>query len=59
MTESKAILAFDVYGTLFDTASINSVLQSRANIGDEQVKEVSKLWRRYQLEYAPRILSRT
>ena len=51
MPTPRIIVAFDLYGTLLDTNGINNVLQSRGGITAEQAAGLSKLWRRYQLEY--------
>lgn len=45
----KHTLALDVYGTLFDTCSIEPVLQRYAGA---QAGEVARVWREKQLEYS-------
>ena len=44
-----AVLAFDVYGTLIDTAGV--VAQLRESVGD-QAERFSSVWRDKQLEYS-------
>ena len=44
------ILAFDVYGTLYNTDSIANDIEKHLSITSDKAKEVSLLWRRYQLE---------
>jgi 2-haloacid dehalogenase len=46
---TKPVLAFDVYGTLIDTAGVASAL--RLMIG-EQADEFASVWREKQLEYS-------
>ncbi|KAL6305476.1 HAD-like domain-containing protein [Sparassis latifolia] len=53
----KQVLAFDTYGTLLDTGSIATAIQSHAHISAEEANQVSLLWRRYQLEYTFRLNS--
>jgi 2-haloacid dehalogenase len=45
----KTVLAFDVYGTLIDTAGVVSKL--REHVG-ETAGEFSRAWREKQLEYS-------
>ena len=47
---ANKVLAFDIYGTLLDTASIARALSKHLNLSEEKAAEVSSLWRRYQLE---------
>lgn len=49
MSESRTVLAFDVYGTLIDTAGV--VAELRSLVGD-QAEEFSRVWREKQLEYS-------
>ncbi|MGD8339858.1 MAG: haloacid dehalogenase type II [Gammaproteobacteria bacterium] len=49
MSESKTVLAFDVYGTLIDTAGV--VAELRTVVGD-RAEEFSRIWRDKQLEYS-------
>ncbi|KDQ52911.1 hypothetical protein JAAARDRAFT_101256, partial [Jaapia argillacea MUCL 33604] len=54
---AKKVLAFDVYGTILDTSSISSSLQTWAGLDEPFAKQMSALWRRYQLEYTWRLNS--
>jgi 2-haloacid dehalogenase len=45
----KAILAFDLYGTLLSTESIAKQLSEY--FGQEKAATVAATWRKYQLEY--------
>ena len=49
MSESRTVLAFDVYGTLIDTAGV--VAELRTLVGD-RAEEFSRIWREKQLEYS-------
>ncbi len=49
MTTARTVLAFDVYGTLIDTAGV--VTELEALVGD-QAGEFSRIWREKQLEYS-------
>ncbi|EKM53331.1 uncharacterized protein PHACADRAFT_259620 [Phanerochaete carnosa HHB-10118-sp] len=51
------VLAFDIYGTILDTNTINVGLQSLLDIGEQKSTEICLLWRRYQLEYTWRLNS--
>ncbi|KAK4242880.1 hypothetical protein C8A03DRAFT_39826 [Achaetomium macrosporum] len=53
MSSPKTIIAFHLYGTLLSTDSVTGELAK--SVGDEAAKELSTLWRRYQLEYTWRI----
>ncbi|KAI0090620.1 haloacid dehalogenase [Irpex rosettiformis] len=55
MSVQKQVLAFDIYGTILDTGGIAKALQSHVGIDEEKAKQVSLLWRRYQLEYTWRL----
>lgn len=47
-------IAFDLYGTLLSTDAISD--QVAEMCGDEtKAKQITSLWRRYQLEYSWRI----
>ena len=48
------VLAFDIYGTLLDTGSITMALKKILGLDDQEATELSKLWRRYQLEHVIR-----
>ncbi|PAV18084.1 haloacid type II [Pyrrhoderma noxium] len=50
-------LAFDVYGTLCDTASISSAIAKYLSIERDRANVVSSTWRIYQLEYTWRMNS--
>jgi 2-haloacid dehalogenase len=47
---SKTTLAFDVYGTLIDTAGVVSTLQEF--VGGPKAHDLSRMWREKQLEYS-------
>lgn len=49
MTSNSHTLAFDIYGTLFDTGSVVANLR---DIAGNKAKEFSLTWRDKQLEYA-------
>ena len=55
MAPKKAVIAFDLYGTLLSTESIAQELAGV--VGPENAQPVAALWRRYQLEYTWRINS--
>jgi 2-haloacid dehalogenase len=55
MSSVRTIIAFDLYGTLLSTDSVTGELAKL--VGEEAAKELSTLWRRYQLEYTWRINS--
>ncbi|KAK0649479.1 HAD-like domain-containing protein [Cercophora newfieldiana] len=55
MASSKAVIAFDLYGTLLSTESIAAELAKL--FGDDNAKSLAASWRRYQLEYTWRINS--
>jgi 2-haloacid dehalogenase len=52
---SKTLIAFDLYGTLLSTASFAAELAR--HFGDEKVKSIAAIWRKYQLEYTRRLNS--
>ena len=55
---SKKILAFDLYGTLLDTSSIVSVIESVLPDYNKHLAEsITTDWRRSQLEYTWRLNS--
>ena len=47
---TRNVLAFDIYGTILNTNSVGTTLQSLLSISEEQANAVCLLWRRYQLE---------
>ena len=49
MTGARVVLAFDVYGTLIDTAGV--VAELHDVVGD-QAESFSRIWREKQLEYS-------
>ncbi|ORY60985.1 HAD-like domain-containing protein [Pseudomassariella vexata] len=51
----KAVIVFDLYGTLLSTESIAHELSKL--FGTDRAKSIAALWRRYQLEYTWRINS--
>lgn len=53
----KHVLAFDIYGTILDTNSLNVGHQSLLDIDADKAAALSLLWRRYQLEYTWRLNS--
>ncbi|KAK3305752.1 HAD-like domain-containing protein [Chaetomium strumarium] len=55
MSTAQTIIAFDLYGTLLSTDSVTGELAKL--VDDGAAKELSTLWRRYQLEYTWRINS--
>ncbi|KAF3066422.1 Haloacetate dehalogenase H-2 [Daldinia childiae] len=55
MAASKKVIAFDLYGTLLSTRSINRTLAKIYN--ERNAKQLAASWRRYQLEYTWRINS--
>ncbi|KAH9930807.1 haloacid dehalogenase [Amylocystis lapponica] len=57
LDNAKHVLAFDIYGTLLDTSSIHAAIQTHTGLPVETAKELSLLWRRYQLEYTWRLNS--
>jgi len=60
MTYPSKIFAFDLYGTLLDTASISTALAKclEADSQDATLShQITADWRRYQLEYPWRLNS--
>ncbi|PCH38876.1 haloacid dehalogenase [Wolfiporia cocos MD-104 SS10] len=51
------VLAFDIYGTILDTSSITSGIETHLGLSSEKAGQLSQLWRRYQLEYTWRLNS--
>jgi 2-haloacid dehalogenase len=54
-SNTKTVIAFDLYGTLLSTESIAKELAP--HFGDEKANSIAALWRRYQLEYTWRLNS--
>ena len=55
MSAGKPVIAFDLYGTLLSTESIQTALAE--HMPHDAAKQVAALWRRYQLEYTWRLNS--
>lgn len=54
-SDTKIVVAFDLYGTLLSTGSIADELSK--HFGKEKAESLAELWRRYQLEYTWRLNS--
>lgn len=52
---SKAVLAFDLYGTLLSTSSVADALVER--YGPDVAQSIAMTWRQYQIEYMFRLNS--
>jgi len=55
MAAKKPVIAFDLYGTLLSTESVQKALAE--HLDEDAAKRVAALWRRYQLEYTWRLNS--
>jgi len=55
--DQSIVVAFDLYGTLVNPASISKALAQALGAGDDKVQQVNTAWRKYQLEYTWRLNS--
>ncbi|KZT39892.1 hypothetical protein SISSUDRAFT_573214 [Sistotremastrum suecicum HHB10207 ss-3] len=56
MSSTKIVLAFDVYGTLFDTSSVINTVRKFVQ-DDQTANSVVSSWRTFQLEYTWRLVN--